>query len=93
MIYEEAKANGQKLQKQTNACSDVLKGFNKYGKNALGMTPDHVRAMPEWKEAKKAYDESFANLRGFNTWFMKTFKKEYAADRRSKFKSNQDNVK
>ncbi|MNO09060.1 hypothetical protein D3C81_2320260 [compost metagenome] len=42
----------------------------------MGLTPDHVKAMPEWQAAKRAYDVSFAELRAFNGWFNKTFKAE-----------------
>lgn len=82
MTYEEAKAYRKKLDEKNTADSDKLKSFDELGKTAMGLTPDHVRALPEWQEAKKAFDCSFSELRTFNSWFVKTFKKEYAADRR-----------
>ncbi|MGV2885953.1 hypothetical protein [Paenibacillus taichungensis] len=84
MTYEEAKSHKQKLEEQNKVDSDKLKVFDIQGKSANGLTPDHVRALPEWKSAKTAFDRSFAKLRDFNGWFVKKFKKEIAADRRER---------
>ena len=53
----------------------------------MGMAPDFVKAMPEWQKAKKEYDKAFAELRNFNGWYVKTFKKEISAERKEKYKS------
>lgn len=87
MEYEEAKALKAVIEAQNHIHSEVVKFFDKYGKTALGLTPDFVKAMPEYKEARTAYDLSFAKLRAFNGWFVKRFKKECAADRQ---KAKQD---
>ncbi|GMX64419.1 hypothetical protein Elgi_36880 [Paenibacillus elgii] len=84
MNYEEAKAYREKLEEKNKDDSNALKEFNKHYKSAMGLTPDHVKALPEWKLAKKVCDASFTELRNFNEWFVKTFKKEYAADRRKR---------
>jgi hypothetical protein len=62
-----------------------LKTFNKY-RIAMGIVPDHIRETPEYQTAKKAVDKNFAELRNFNQWFVKTFKKEIQADRRNRYK-------
>lgn len=79
MTFEEAKTYKQELEKKNDIDSNLLQTFEK---NELGMTPDHIRELPEWKKAKQTFEQSFAELRNFNKWFMKKFKKEYAADRR-----------
>lgn len=47
------------------------------------MTPDHVKAMPEWQQAKKDFDLAFAQLRNFNGWYVKTFRKEIAQEKKN----------
>lgn len=86
MTYEEAKILKQKLEDKNRVDSDKL---NTFEKNAMRITPDHIRALPEWKQAKNEFDRSFAELRNFNEWFIKKFKKEYAAERKYKRKLNQ----
>lgn len=54
----------------------------------MGMTPDHVKAVPEWQQAKKDFDQAFAQLRNFNGWYVKTFKKEIAQERKEKYKQS-----
>ena len=85
MTYDEAKLYQKQLYAINDEHSDKLKEFDKYGKSAMGLTPDHVRDMPEWKRANREFDLSFAKLREFNGWYVKTFKKEILADRRKKY--------
>jgi hypothetical protein len=91
MTYEEAKAYGKVLEDKNNADSNRLKQFEitykeDFEKSVMGLTPDHIKALPEWKEAKKAFEKSFVELRNFNGWFVKQFKKEYAAERKNRYK-------
>ena len=51
------------------------------GSGPMGLTPDHVKASPEWKAYRLAYDTAFAALRNFNGSFVKTFKAEIRAER------------
>lgn len=85
MNYQEAKAYKTNLEAINDAASDALQAFDKLGKSSMGMTPDHVKAMPEYQAAKLAYAVSFNNLRNFNGQFMKVFKKEIQADRKAKY--------
>ena len=85
MTYEEAKAYADELMEINKIDSDNLKIFEEiYGKDSMGLLPDHVRVLPEYKEAKRTFDKSFAELRNFNAWFTKIFKKEYMAERRNR---------
>lgn len=86
MTFEEAKLHKQNLEAQNKIDSDKLNEFEKFGEGVMGMTPDHVREMPEWQLAKRNFQVSFNQLREFNGWYVKTFKKELLAERRNRFK-------
>jgi hypothetical protein len=85
MNYEEAKAFREEMEARHKIDLNNLKTFNKY-RIAMGIVPDHIRETPEYQTAKKAVDKNFAELRNFNQWFVKTFKKEIQADRRNRYK-------
>ena len=76
MTYEIAKQSKAALYVKLDAAEKALKAFDSFGKSSMGMTPDHVKAMPEWQAAKREFDRVFAEVRNFNGWFVKTFKKE-----------------
>lgn len=86
-FFDVAKQSKTMLESALDGADKALKAFDQYGKNEMGMTPDFVKAMPEWQQAKKEFDKAFAELRTFNGWYVKTFKKEIAADRKNKYKS------
>ena len=81
-----AKQSKKALETALDVADKALKAFDSYGKSEMGMTPDHVKAMPEWQQAKKDFDLAFAQLRNFNGWYVKTFKKEIAQERKEKYK-------
>lgn len=64
--------------------AQALKAIEGVGAGPMGLTPDHVKASPQYKEAKARFDWDFSNFRNFNAYYVKTFKKELAALRRSK---------
>lgn len=84
MNYEEAKIHKQTLENKNIDDSKMLNEFDKYGKTDLGLTPESVKVMPEFQQAKQEFEKSFNELRNFNSYFTKTFKKEYATDRINK---------
>lgn len=86
MTFEEAKAQQEIIQSKVDECSATLKEFDKFGKGNMGVTPDHIKAMPEWKQAFQNYHAAFNQLRNFNGWYVKTFKKELRAERANRFK-------
>jgi len=81
-----AKQSKKVLETALDVADKALKAFDSYGKSEMGLTPDHVKAMPEWQQAKKDFDLAFAQLRNFNGWYMKAFKKEIAQERKEKYK-------
>ena len=48
-----AKQSKKALETALDVADKALKAFDSYGKSEMGMTPDHVKAMPEWQKAKK----------------------------------------
>lgn len=83
MTYEEAKLHIKELEKVNDYYSNKLNSFEK---GEMGLTPKHVKESPEWQEAKTGFDKTFAELRNFNAYFIKTFKKEYNKERAEKRK-------
>lgn len=81
MNYAIAKTVKAQLEAAETAAGQSLKSFPK---GPMGMTPDAVKASPEFKKAYAEYAAAFAALRNFNGMFFKTFKKEIAADRKAK---------
>lgn len=85
-LYDAAKQSKAMLEASLDAADKALKAFDQYGKSAFGLTPDNVKAMSEFKQAKADFDKAFAELRNFNGWYMKTFKKEIMLERKNKYK-------
>jgi hypothetical protein len=76
--FEEAKAEGALLEEEESEAGAALKVFPR---GPTGLTPDSVRATPEWKAANARYQKAFARLRDFNGVFVKKFAKELRAER------------
>lgn len=79
MTFEEAKLEAARLDAEIKTTETVLRAFPRDG--AFGLPSDAVRATPEYRAAKTAFDRAFAKLRNFNAWYTKAFKKELAAER------------
>ena len=63
-MNEAIEAARQKLRADVDRTSAAMQVFPR---SALGTTPDSVKASPEFKAAKKAFELAFAALRGFNS--------------------------
>jgi len=83
MKYEEAKKQKALLNEQNEILSVKLKSFPTI---EMGLVSDDVRKSVEYIKAKREFDKSFNELREFNSWFIKSFKKEYNEERRNRFK-------
>jgi hypothetical protein len=84
MTYQEAEATRKNLAEIVDEASEELRYFDKFGRGPMGLTPDHVRAMPEFIAAKNKFNTAFKNQQEFSKWFLKNFKKEYAQARKAK---------
>ena len=79
--FEDAKQTKQRLEADVAAYSDAL---NRFPKGPTGLTPDNIRATPEWREANAGFQRSFQALRRFNEVYVKEFRAELAAERRAR---------
>lgn len=66
MMREIIEAARAELWRRHKECGDAMRAFPR---GPMGLTPDSVRAMPEWQVARAAADKAFAELRAFNTRF------------------------
>lgn len=76
MTFSEAMKLSEALSAQCDNASDVL---NTFPRLENGLTPDNVRALPEWKAAKLAYDVAFKKMQDINSYIGKHYKKERSA--------------
>lgn len=83
--FEDAKAERDLIQKEVDAAGAVLRTFPKGG--PLGLTPDAVRATPEFRAANARFQKAFARLRAFNTIYVKRFANEIRAERAQRYGS------
>lgn len=51
-----------------------------YPRGNMGLTPDAVKATPEWKQDHAAFSSAMAGLRKFNTDFLRHYAKEWRAE-------------
>jgi hypothetical protein len=58
--------------------------INQFPRGPTGLTPDDVKATPEYQTAKVNSDRTFAALRAHNSFMVKNFKSEMKADRDAK---------
>ena len=83
MTYDEAKQIRATIEAEVSAHSAALASFPHDG--PMGLTSDAVKASASFRAAKLAYETSNAKSRKFTAAFLKTFKKEIAADRAKRF--------
>ena len=81
MTFAQGKAIQASLEADVKNHSVTLWAFPR---GAMGVTPDSVKATPEWQTAKRNYAVAFSKLRAFNSEFIKTFKRELTAERNAR---------
>lgn len=80
MTYSEAKVEQERLEKIVRETTFALTQFPKVP--PYNLTPDYVKASPEYKKAKMDFDAAWYNLRIFNVMFVKRFKREISEEPR-----------
>lgn len=63
MMEGMAMAEWSAMEGEYYAASQAMQRFPR---GAMGLTPDDVKASPEWRAAKARYERAFARLRAFN---------------------------
>lgn len=81
MDYATAKARHDELQAAADAAS---KAGQRFPKGPTGLTPDDVKASPEFRQMHAAYARAAEELRQFNKVYLKQFAREIRADRAAK---------
>jgi hypothetical protein len=76
--FGQAKSESAAIEAEVDAASEALRAFPR---GPTGLTPDAVRATPEYRAAKSRYARAFARQRDFNETFTKRFAKELRAER------------
>lgn len=76
------------LDAKVRAASDALRNIPGVGSGQLGLTPDAVKATPEYKQASAAYWQAHKNLGAFNQYYTRIYKKEIREAITAKRKSN-----
>jgi hypothetical protein len=80
MNYQTWKAAVESTEKAMSISSAKLQQFHK---GDMGLTPKHIRELPEFKQAKREYDTFHNTLRVLNKG-QKKFIKQRANERRAK---------
>jgi hypothetical protein len=75
MNYAAFRALRQPFEDRADIASRELARFPSEG--PMGLTPDHVKATPEFQAALKAWRMADANLREFDKGFTRTFRKTW----------------
>jgi hypothetical protein len=81
MTYQEAKAIRASIEGEVKRLGDALRLFPV---GPMGLTPDAVKASPEFRAAKSAFDVAFAQLRTTNDYLRRAFSTEIRAERRAR---------
>lgn len=77
MTYEGFKLRRAMIETAMEPLSDYLKA---QPKGPMGLTPDAIKATPEWQQNFKAFHALFAQLRNLNAYGNKHFKSEIRAE-------------
>lgn len=76
--WPEAKAAQEAASARVKAASATM---DKYPKSSMGLTPDAVKASPQWRADKAEMDAAMLELQRANSVVAKSFAKESAAER------------
>lgn len=88
MSFAIAKVTASLLESDHSTASRNFKSTPGVGSGPMGLTPDDIRARPDYRIAKQAMDKAFAELRAFNAVYVKRYKNELAAERKLKRKGD-----
>lgn len=93
MNYVDAKVISDKANKDCDLANSKLQSVPGLNSGVMGLTPDHVKRSTEYKVAISEFNIAFSYLRKVNAWFVKTYKKDYAADRKAIRDAKLNNMK
>ncbi len=82
--FDAAKVRRDVLEQEVKAAGAALGGVSGISTGRMGLTPDSVKATPEYRAAKLRYDRAHRALAGFNGRFCKAFAADLRAERRER---------
>ncbi len=80
MTYEVARQMKSVMEVREREAAKALSAVPGISSGPMGLTPDEVKASPEYRNAKADYEACREALRRFNAWFMREYGKEYRAE-------------
>lgn len=84
MDYHIGKQVLRHLETQMKTAGDAVRKItDAHPKGPMNLTPDHVRAMPEYKTARAAYEKASAAHKSHITAFRKQHGKQYDKETRA----------
>lgn len=84
MCYEIARQMKSVMEAREREASAALQRVPGISSGPMGLTPDAVKASPEYRNAKADYEACREALRRFNAWFMREYASEYRAERKAR---------
>lgn len=81
MDYATYKAARAAIEARVEAASARLKAIPGVGSGRMGPTPDAVKATPEWRDARHAFNVAFAALRDLNGRYARQFARQERQER------------
>jgi hypothetical protein len=90
MDFATALARQELLEQDLTSAGNALRAFPHHPN---GLTPDAVRATPEWRAAKSRADRAFKALRDYNGVFLKRFARELRALRDERDERRRDELR
>lgn len=66
---------------EMNRIAIELNGGHPIDRSNMGLTPEHIRMNPVYRQAKQRYNTKFQALRNFNSSFVRDFKNELREER------------
>lgn len=76
MDFIQAKAHKAELEMAHDAAAIRLRLASGTERGTMGLTPDHIKATPEWRNAFNAERNAFKAMADFNKHINKMFKRE-----------------
>jgi hypothetical protein len=73
MTYDEALKHKKILNEKVDYYS---KRLNEFSSGKMGLIDETVRNSKDYIEVKNNYEKSFSELRNFNSWFVKEFRRK-----------------
>lgn len=94
-LYENSKARKTHLEGELDAASkraDEIRN-NLGGAVSMGpiggLTPDHIKNHPDYRQAKADVDRAFKSVQNHNSYHLKNFATEYKAERMQRNKERE----